>query len=198
MYRQREPTEEKPFDFDHMPTAAAIIIGNEILSGKFSDENGPWLIEQCRKLGVDVIRVVVIPDDVERIAAEVRLAASLADHVFTTGGIGPTHDDTTMAGIATAFGVQLTRHPVLEELIRDRMSDGVNADALRMAVVPEGTELQCCKITSVFCGGKSGEYGAEVVPAAETGQSSMWHRSCLAAGHSPPKRSASGAGCITY
>jgi molybdenum cofactor synthesis domain-containing protein len=124
-----------------MPTAAVVIIGNEILSGKFSDENGPWLISQCRALGVDVIRVAVIPDEIVVIASEVARASKEADFVFTTGGIGPTHDDTTMAGIAGAFEVDLVRHPELESLIRTRMGDGVNADALRMADVPAGTEL---------------------------------------------------------
>jgi len=124
-----------------MPTAAAVIIGNEILSGKFSDENGPFLIERCRSLGIDMIRMSVIPDDVATIATEVIAASQAADHVFTTGGIGPTHDDTTMAGIAAAFGVELVRDPALEALIRQRMGEDVNDDALRMAEVPAGTEL---------------------------------------------------------
>jgi len=124
-----------------VPKAAAIIIGNEILSGKFADENGPWLAQECRRLGIDLIRIVVIPDLVDVIAQEVRRSAAEVDFVFTTGGIGPTHDDTTMEGIAVAFGEPLVRHPGLEGLIRDGMGDSVNEDALGMADVPNGTIL---------------------------------------------------------
>ena len=94
-----------------MPTAAVIIIGNEILSAKFSDENGPWLIKRCRELGIDMVRVSTITDEVDVIAAEVKQSSELADFVFTSGGIGPTHDDVTMAGIAAAFGNSLQRNP---------------------------------------------------------------------------------------
>lgn len=124
-----------------MPTAAVVIIGNEILSGKYADENGPWLIGRCREIGLDVIRLTVVSDDLKHIADEVSRSSSLADHVFTTGGIGPTHDDMTMQGIADAFGVELVRHPVLERLIQERMGKGANSDALSMADVPKGTEL---------------------------------------------------------
>ena len=109
-----------------MATATAIIIGNEILSGKFADENGPWLAKRCRQLGLDLVRIVVIPDAIETIAEEVRNASAATDHVFTTGGIGPTHDDKTMAGIAQAFGVPLVRLNALEALIRTSMKGAVN------------------------------------------------------------------------
>ena len=78
-----------------MPTAAAIIIGDEILSGKFEDENGPWLVHRCRELGIDLKRISIISDDVTTIGDEVRRASAAYDYVFTTGGIGPTHDDLT-------------------------------------------------------------------------------------------------------
>ena len=124
-----------------MATATAIIIGNEILSGKFADENGAWLARRCRLLGLDLVRLVFIPDIIETIAFEVRTAAENTDHVFTTGGIGPTHDDKTMEGIAMAFDVPLVRLPALENLIRNTIGDSVNEAALRMADVPEGTVL---------------------------------------------------------
>ena len=124
-----------------MATATAIIIGNEILSGKFADENGPWLAKRCRQLGLDLVRMVVIPDVVEIIAAEVRAASDATDHVFTTGGIGPTHDDKTMLGVAQAFGVSLVRLEALEALISNAMGDAVNEAALCMADVPDGTLL---------------------------------------------------------
>ncbi len=124
-----------------MPTAAAIIIGNEILSAKFADENGPWLIKRCRELGIDLTRVSIISDDVDVIADEVRSVASSVDYVFTTGGIGPTHDDLTMLGIAAAFDVELVTSPVLKDMIEARMGADVNEEALSMAKIPDGADL---------------------------------------------------------
>jgi len=124
-----------------MPTAAAVIIGNEILTGKFEDENGPWLTKRCRELGLDLIQVSIIADTNVAISSEVQRLANMADWVFTTGGIGPTHDDVTMKGIATAFGLKLHRDEKLSTLITHHLGDRVNEDALRMADVPEGSEL---------------------------------------------------------
>lgn len=124
-----------------MPTAVAVIIGNEILSGKFQDENSPWLATRCRELGIDLVRIHVIPDDTEVIASTVAAASTMADFVFTTGGVGPTHDDMTMDGIARAFGVALIRHPELEQTLRARMAERLTPAALRMAEVPEGAVL---------------------------------------------------------
>ena len=64
-----------------MPTAAAVIIGNEILSGKFADENGPWLATRCREIGLDLTRISIISDDIQVIAHEVRTCANAVDHV---------------------------------------------------------------------------------------------------------------------
>lgn len=124
-----------------MPRAAAIIIGNEILSGKFADENAPFLVRRLRELGVDLARIVVIPDEMDVVADEVRAASARYDHVFTTGGVGPTHDDLTLPAIARAFGVPLVRHPELERILRQKLGDDVPAAALRMAEIPEGAEL---------------------------------------------------------
>ena len=124
-----------------MTTAAVIIIGDEILSGKYADENGPWLSKRCRELGIDLARVSIIPDDVGVIAEEVRRCDALADYIFTTGGVGPTHDDVTMAGIAAAYSVPLVRNAELEALIRERMGTRVTNDALTMADLPDGTTL---------------------------------------------------------
>jgi FAD synthetase len=124
-----------------MPTAAVVVIGNEILSGKFQDANSPWLAKRCRELGIDLGRIVVIPDDVAVIAEAVERASSNWDTVFTSGGIGPTHDDVTMAGVAVGLGVPLVRHPELEDALRKRMGDRVTPAALRMADVPDGAEL---------------------------------------------------------
>ncbi|MDP2311434.1 MAG: molybdopterin-binding protein [Pseudomonadota bacterium] len=124
-----------------MPTAAAIIIGNEILSGKFADENGPYLIRRLRELGVDLGRIVVLPDVIETIAAEVRSASLAFDHVFTSGGVGPTHDDLTFPAIAAAFDRPLLRHPVLARVLEERAKSPPNTAAYRMAEVPAGAEL---------------------------------------------------------
>lgn len=124
-----------------MPSAAVIIIGNEILSGKFADENGPYLIRRLRELGVDLARVVVIPDVLTVIATEVRSASDGHDLVFTSGGVGPTHDDLTLPGIAAAFERPLLRHPALFDVIERKLGAPVNAAAARMAEVPEGAEL---------------------------------------------------------
>jgi molybdenum cofactor synthesis domain-containing protein len=124
-----------------MPTAAVIIIGNEILTGKFADENAPFLIRRLRELGCDLLRIVTIPDTEEGIASEVRSASAAHDWVFTTGGVGPTHDDLTFPSIAKAFGVGLARHSALAEILRSKLGTRCNEAALRMADVPEGAEL---------------------------------------------------------
>lgn len=125
-----------------MPSAAVIIIGNEILSGKFPDENGPYLIRRLRELGVDLGRIVVLPDVIEVIASEVRAASARFDHVFTTGGVGPTHDDLTFPAIAAAFDRPLARHPVLARVLEERSQGrSVNVAAYRMTEVPVGAEL---------------------------------------------------------
>jgi molybdenum cofactor synthesis domain-containing protein len=122
-------------------TAGIIIIGNEVLSGKTQDTNSHYLAKELRGLGVELRRVVVIPDEIELIGREVASFSRDFDFVFTTGGVGPTHDDVTMAGIAHGFGVSVVRHPDLERRLRDRHGVNINEARLRMAEVPEGAEL---------------------------------------------------------
>jgi molybdenum cofactor synthesis domain-containing protein len=122
-------------------TAGIIIIGNEILSGKVQDSNSFYLVSELRALGVNVMRISVIPDDVETIGRECRSFSSAFDYVFTSGGVGPTHDDITIAGIARGFGVNVVKHPVLEERFRTRYADTLNDSIMKMAEVPEGAEL---------------------------------------------------------
>src|SRR4051812_12042095 len=95
-------------------TAGIIVIGNEILSGKTRDENSPYLVRELRELGVDVRKISVIPDELDLISSEVQKFSESYDYVFTTGGVGPTHDDLTMDGIAGAFGRTIYRDPDLE------------------------------------------------------------------------------------
>ena len=124
-----------------MATAGIAIIGDEILSGKFADENAAFLIGELRSLGVDLKRIVVIPDEVDEIAATVTDLAARFDHVFTSGGVGPTHDDVTIAGIARGFGVRVVREPELERRVRAYWGAKLAEPNLRLADVPEGCEL---------------------------------------------------------
>jgi FAD synthetase len=122
-------------------TAGIILIGNEILSGKIQDANAAYLCRELRGLGVDVRRITVIPDEVALIADEVAAFSREFDVVFTSGGVGPTHDDVTMEGVARAMGVPVVRHPALAGLLERYYKDRINAAHLRMAEVPEGAEL---------------------------------------------------------
>src|SRR5689334_7115271 len=124
-----------------MPNAAIILIGDEILSGKVVDENARFLIEEVSELRVPLRRMIVIPDVLEEIAATVREFSGRFDHVFTSGGVGPTHDDLTMEGVALAFGEKLIRHPELERLLRGYYGERLEERNLRMADVPAGAHF---------------------------------------------------------
>ncbi|HTE53843.1 MAG TPA: competence/damage-inducible protein A [Kofleriaceae bacterium] len=124
-----------------MARAAVIIIGNEILSGKFADENARFLIGELRQLGVELGRITIIPDEVDDIAETVPRVAARFDAVFTSGGVGPTHDDVTMAGVARGFGTSVVRHPALEARLREYYGDRLTDSHLRLAEVPDGAEL---------------------------------------------------------
>src|SRR5438034_5239594 len=122
-------------------TAGIILIGNEILSGKTVDANAAYLCRELRELGVEVRRVVVIPDEVSLIAEEVAVFSKSFDLVFTSGGVGPTHDDVTIEGVARAMGVPVMRHPELVALLQRYYREAITDAALRMAEIPEGAEL---------------------------------------------------------
>jgi molybdenum cofactor synthesis domain-containing protein len=122
-------------------TAGIILVGNEILSGKIQDANAAYLCRELRALGVEMRRITVIPDEVDLIAREV--AAFSADHdvVFTSGGVGPTHDDVTIEGVARAMGVSVVRHPRLVALLEQYYGDAIKEAHLKMAEIPDGAEL---------------------------------------------------------
>ena len=122
-------------------TAGIVVIGNEVLSGKTQDTNSHFLCRELRVLGVEVRRISVIPDEIEVIGPEVAKFSRDFDFVFTSGGVGPTHDDVTMVGIAHGFGVKVVRQPDLERRLRERHGKNINEARLRMAEVPEGAEL---------------------------------------------------------
>ncbi len=122
-------------------TSSIIVIGNEILSGKVADKNSFYLLRELRALGVDVQRIAVIPDRIDAIAEEIALCWRRFDLVFTSGGIGPTHDDVTMEGIAAGVRRPLAHHPVLDQLLKNIYAGALNAAQMKLADVPEGTGL---------------------------------------------------------
>jgi FAD synthetase len=124
-----------------MPTAAVVIIGNEILTGKFADDNGPFAIRRFRELGCELVRLTVVRDDLDEIADEVRRCSACADLVVTSGGVGPTHDDITLEGVARAFGEPLELRHELVALI-DRYGLPRDEATLRMARVPVSAHLE--------------------------------------------------------
>lgn len=121
--------------------AAALAVGNELLSGKITDLNLSYVIQELRKLGVPLVFAAIVPDDTQAIVDAVRYALPRADVLITTGGVGPTHDDVTVPAIAEALGRKLVREAWLEQAIRSWYGSHANDDVLRMADVPEGAEL---------------------------------------------------------
>lgn len=124
-----------------MPSAGIIIIGNEILSGKVTDTNSPYLCRELRELGVDVQRVLTIPDEIELIGDEVSSFAAQFDFVFTSGGVGPTHDDLTMDGVARAFGRSLEKNAAIIARIEHAQGEPCNDSQIKMAMIPAGSAL---------------------------------------------------------
>ena len=125
----------------HIPTAAILVIGNEVLSGKTEEQNARFLIGELRELGVGLQCILTIPDEPEQIAAAVKDLSSRFDYVFTSGGVGPTHDDVTITSIAKAFDKSIVRHPELESLLRRYFGEQIDETRLGMADVPDGTDL---------------------------------------------------------
>lgn len=124
-------------------SAAVVLIGNELLSGKVEDRNGPFVVRALRRLGVTLRSLCVVPDDEALIAEAVSREAARCDVVFTSGGVGPTHDDVTMAAVAGAFGVAMVTNEALRDQIeRDYGGDASTLSAwMKMSQVPEGSNL---------------------------------------------------------
>lgn len=126
------------------PTAAILVIGDEILSGRTRDSNLHFLAQELARVGIDLREARVVPDRHEVIVGAVRALSAARDHVFTSGGIGPTHDDITADAVAEAMGVALAVREDACAILKahyDRMGLELNDARLRMARVPEGARL---------------------------------------------------------
>jgi molybdenum cofactor synthesis domain-containing protein len=127
---------------DRAKTAAVLVIGNELLSGKVEEANVPVLARTLRALGVELRRVVMVLDDIPTIARDVKELSSTHDWLFTSGGVGPTHDDVTIEAVALAFGVPVVMSPLMESMLRDHYRERITEGHLRMALIPNGAALE--------------------------------------------------------
>ena len=130
------------------PTAALIVIGNEILSGRTQDANIQFFSSALGRIGIPLIEVRVVPDVEDEIVDAVNTLRAKASYVFTTGGIGPTHDDITAASVAKAFGVELVRHEPSVEKMERYYGDKLNTARLKMADIPDGADPIETRVTS--------------------------------------------------
>lgn len=131
------------------PTAAALIIGNEILSGRTADENTVVIARKLAGMGIVLAEVRVVPDTEARIVAALNDLRKAYTYVLTTGGIGPTHDDITMSSVAKVFGVPLVEDEQALRALEDYFTpEGMNPARRRMALVPQGAQLIECRVTA--------------------------------------------------
>lgn len=131
-----------------MHTSAIIIIGSEVISGRTQDLNVQFLAQKLDQRGIALKEIRIIPDDENMIIETVNALRQIYNYVFTTGGIGPTHDDITSKSIAKAFNLPLIRHPEIVALIQKRKPKTVDA-SYRMADVPKGSTLIGNPVTQV-------------------------------------------------
>lgn len=123
-------------------TAAALIIGNEVLTAKVKERNGAFLIERLRARGIPLVGVYVVPDDVDAIVEVLSLARRRAQLVFTSGGIGPTHDDVTVRAVALALQRPVVHLPeIVKSLTKAFAPAAVPPEAMRLAEAPAGSRL---------------------------------------------------------
>lgn len=140
------------------PTAALVLIGSELLSGRTADANLNHLARKLSEAGIPLRDVRVVADDEAAIAEAIDALRGKHTYLFTTGGIGPTHDDVTMAAIAKAFGVGLERNARVEAHLKQHYGNRATAATFRMADYPEGAEqvwhaegyAPVCRMENVF------------------------------------------------
>ena len=131
-------------------TAALLVIGDEILSGRTKDKNIGFTADYLTAIGIDLKEVRVVSDDESAIVAAVNALRTTCDYLFTTGGIGPTHDDITADCVAKAFGVPLDLHPEAVAILKERLAKTggeLNEARLRMARIPRGAALVANKVS---------------------------------------------------
>ena len=131
-------------------TAAVLVIGDEILSGRTKDKNIGYIADYMTALGIDLKEVRIVSDDEDAIVAALNALRGGYDYVFTTGGIGPTHDDITADCVAKAFGVELEFHPEAVEIMKERvakMGGELNEARMRMTRIPKGGALIYNKVS---------------------------------------------------
>jgi molybdenum cofactor synthesis domain-containing protein len=131
-------------------TAALLVIGDEILSGRTKDKNIGYTADYLTAIGIDLKEVRVVSDDEAAIVSALNALRAAYDYVFTTGGIGPTHDDITADCVAKAFGVPLELHPEAVAILKERlakMGGELNEARLRMARIPRGAALVANKVS---------------------------------------------------
>jgi molybdenum cofactor synthesis domain-containing protein len=132
-------------------TAAVLVIGDEILSGRTKDKNVGYLADCLTEIGIDLKEVRIVPDEESAIVAAVNALRGRYTYVFTTGGIGPTHDDITAESVAKALGVAIDYHPRAVEIMRARVAQGggvMNEARMRMTRMPVGATLVLNKISA--------------------------------------------------
>jgi molybdenum cofactor synthesis domain-containing protein len=123
-------------------TAALLVIGDEILSGRTKDQNISYIAGYLAKIGIDLCEVRIVPDAASEIIAAVNALRARYDYLFTTGGIGPTHDDITADAVAAALGVEISEDPrALKLLLEIIVPEDLNEARRRMARIPHGAEL---------------------------------------------------------
>jgi molybdenum cofactor synthesis domain-containing protein len=131
-------------------TAGLLVIGDEILSGRTKDKNIGYIADYLTAIGIDLKEVRVVSDDEYAVVSALNALRITYDYVFTTGGIGPTHDDITADCVAKAFGVELALHPQAVAILKERMAKiggELNEARLRMARIPAGAELVANKVS---------------------------------------------------
>ena len=131
-------------------TAAVLVIGDEILSGRTKDKNIGTIAEMCTAVGIDLKEVRIVADDEPAIVEAIKVLRGRYTYVFTTGGIGPTHDDITADCVAKAFAVPLDVHPDAVAILKERLAKTggeLNEARLRMARIPRGAVLVANKIS---------------------------------------------------
>ena len=131
-------------------TAAVLVIGDEILSGRTKDKNIGYIADYLTAIGIDLKEVRVVSDDESAIVEALNALRAKFTYVFTTGGIGPTHDDITADCIAKAFGVALPHHPEAVAILKERLAKTggeLNEARMRMARIPEGAALVVNKVS---------------------------------------------------